>query len=126
MRKKRTRKERNFPFTLLTRQEACIRQYGRCARCNEKLNDLWDEGHHVIPDQAGNRGNPQHAWMGSTINCVVLCDVCHTWAHQDGDTKNGLVPDPKEYIWSHGEDRSAHQAWVERLRQLMKTVWPKA
>jgi hypothetical protein len=94
--------------------EAFSRQQRRCAICAVSLADQWDEGHHVIPAQLGNRRNA--TLLSSVDNCVMLCIGCHGRAH-GGNTKSGAVPPPAYYECSHGPKGGApHDAWVARLQ----------
>jgi 5-methylcytosine-specific restriction endonuclease McrA len=115
---------RPFQFKTPAQSEARLRQAGRCAQCGDSLDDEEEHAHHVVPNQSGNPRDPNHAWLASSENCVVLCHVCHGRVHQDGRTRTGAVAPPSYFKHSHGENTSAHLVWAKRLAQREKTVWP--
>lgn len=76
-------------FSTNTKTAARLRQKGRCGICGEKLDDLWEEAHHLRPHSMGGRDHVD--------NCVILCDQCHHRAHYDGRYRNGFVA-PRSYF----------------------------
>lgn len=115
-------RNRPFEFSDTVRDAARIRQFGLCAHCGISLNDEWEEAHHAIPNQSGDPGNPQHAWLRSLENCVVLCDLCHHMAHGE-NTISGPVAPPEYYEYSHGLDTVLHTDWVRRLKLKAALLW---
>ena len=121
-------KKRDFEFSEGTLRDSRLRQKTVCAHCGGKLKNVWEEGHHVIPDQAGDKANPGHTFLNTADNCVILCTTCHTnFVHDDGRCKFGAIPFPKDYHWSHGDkDCTEHQLWVGRMDDHAKAIWPNA
>jgi hypothetical protein len=115
---------RPFEFSTATQQQARQRQNGVCACCGEKLDDVVEHAHHVVPNQSGSATDARHLWLKSAENCVVLCDTCHYRVHQDGRYRTGAVAPPGYYPHSHGKNQGSHQQWVARLTLLTKQVWP--
>lgn len=116
-------KPRPFDFSDLTKELARGRQAGLCAHCGHSLRDLFENAHHVIPNQSGDPHNPRHAWLRTVDNCVVLCYMCHDRVHADAHFRTGAVAPPDYYPFSHGHDAGAHLLWVRRLDALARTVW---
>jgi hypothetical protein len=114
---------RPFEFSPTTRFQARLRQKGMCACCGDELRDVLEHGHHVIPNQSGQPGNPKHAWLSSTENCVVLCAQCHERVHQDARYRAGGVAPPSYYPHSHGGNQAAHQAWSGGLEGRARLLW---
>ncbi len=120
---------RPFDFTATERFQARFRQSGRCACCNVDLNSVAEHAHHVVPNQSGSPDSPQHAWLRTQINCVVLCEMCHVRVHQDGRFATGAVAPPDYYPHSHGRNAAQHRAWAldlnVRSRLLYSNTEPK-
>lgn len=114
---------RPFDFSDPTWFEARLRQGGVCARCGEDLTDLAEYGHHVVPNQSGKAGDPNHFWLRSADNCVVVCNDCHYRVHQDGRYNTGAVAPPEYYPHSHGNDEVAHRRWVGKMTMLARQIW---
>jgi hypothetical protein len=114
---------RAFAFRTPAQKEARLRQLGACAVCGESLDDVVEHAHHVIPNQSGQRGNPDHAWIASADNCVVLCDLCHDQVHEGGKYRTGGVAPPSYFEHSHGPNRAAHLRWVALLVARTRSVW---
>jgi hypothetical protein len=114
----------DFKFRDAPKREARLRQFERCACKGEKLNALEEHAHHVFPQQSGSLGNPQHAWLSTSINCVILCTACHERVHEDGRYRGGAVAPPSYYPHSHGGNIGAHGAWVKQLTSLSHTLGP--
>ena len=109
------------------KQEARFRQANRCACCGESLNDFFHEfAHHVIANQSGDPRNPAHAWIRQLVNCVLVCEDCHSRVHENGKTRNGAMAPPGYFKYSHGSHGAAHRAWVQDLEQKQLTIWPTA
>ena len=104
-----------FEFSDKTKNAARLRQQEKCALDNEPLNDGIEHAHHVAPKQSGDKDNPNHAWIGSEENCVVLCEQCHKIAHDDAKWKKGATAPPSYFPHSHGSDLEAHKAWATEL-----------
>jgi 5-methylcytosine-specific restriction endonuclease McrA len=115
---------RAFDFDGMTLRNARVRQFGRCGHCGVNLRNLEEHAHHVIPNQSGVGANPQHAWLKSVDNCIILCYMCHDRVHQDGRTRTGAVAPPEYFERSHGADLVAHKKWVQLLNSKLKTIWP--
>jgi hypothetical protein len=105
---------RPFDFSESTIREARLRQYGRCAACNELLEDLYEHAHHVVPQQAGSPKRFSDQWLKTSDNCVILCDDCHTAYHGHGRFRD-ITADPAVFRYSHGNDGAAHNAWLTRV-----------
>ena len=120
---------RGFDFNGTTRAEVRRRQRYVCAHCGRKDTGKEDFNvHHVIPDQAGgDKNNPDHAFLRTTLNGVALCHQCHVEVHEDGKYKHGALPYSfKWYQYSHGKKRRIlHLAWIEKLEKLAPLVWSK-
>jgi 5-methylcytosine-specific restriction endonuclease McrA len=114
---------RPFDFSPAVALQARLRQKGMCAHCGERLDDLEEHAHHVVPNQSGNPRNADHSWLASSDNCVVLCATCHYAAHEFGRYRHGAVAPPSFYRYSHGHDRKAHQVWAESLERRTRTFW---
>lgn len=106
---------RPFDFPKHVRDDAFQRQDSLCAHCGESLVDLWDNAHHVMPNQTGRPNDPRDQWLREVDNCVVLCELCHERVHQDGHYIDGAVALPNAFPYSHGVDASAHSDWATRL-----------
>jgi 5-methylcytosine-specific restriction endonuclease McrA len=115
-------KKRFFDFPDTVKDEARLRQFGLCAHCGCSLNDVWEEAHHAIPNQSGDPTNPEHAWLRTAENCVVLCDACHPKVHAD-NTASGPVAPPEYYEHSHGLDSVRHADWVRHLNLKAALLW---
>ncbi len=76
-------------FTKSTIDVARMRQLGHCALCNENLDWMEENAHHIHPNALG---GPDRA-----ENCVVLCRTCHTRVHNDGNFRSGIVA-PLDYF----------------------------
>jgi hypothetical protein len=87
------------------------------------LNDLFEQAHHVVPNQSGNPSNPDHIWLKYSDNCVILCDQCHERVHENGNYHSGAVAPASYYSYSHGENRMAHLEWVQSLNQKSRELW---
>jgi hypothetical protein len=114
---------RPFDFDDAAKNEARFRQYGFCADCGRLMHDLWEHAHHVIPNQSGMPGNPNHAWLRTAINCVVLCENCHYAVHDSGRYQKGAVAPPGYYEFSHGKLQVGHKQWVDQLNLLADQLW---
>lgn len=115
---------RYFAFRTPAQRSARLRQSGLCAVCGASLDDVEEHAHHVVPNQAGVRGNAEHLWLASSDNCVVLCFVCHEAVHAGGRYRHGAVAPPDYFPHSHGLDRIAHGRWVAEILARGKAVWP--
>jgi 5-methylcytosine-specific restriction endonuclease McrA len=115
-------KRRPFDFPDTVKDEARLRQFGLCACCGDSLDDEWEEAHHVVPNQSGDPTNPEHSWLRTLENCVVLCDQCHHVAHGE-NTLAGPVAPPEYYSHSHGQDLVRHRDWVGRLNVKAALLW---
>jgi hypothetical protein len=114
---------RPFAFRSPQQGQARFRQFGLCACCGEKLDNLEEHAHHVLPNQSGNPKNPDHAWLSSVDNCVVICTHCHERVHENGRYRNGAVAPPDYFRFSHGSNLAAHHAWVRQLNVRTSAVW---
>jgi 5-methylcytosine-specific restriction endonuclease McrA len=114
-----------FSFANEVKEQARLRQQERCAHCGHSLNDVEEHARHVIPNQSGDPNHPNHAWLATTINCVVLCYACHDRVHENGKYKSGAGAPPDYYEYSHASDRGAHGMWVRRLDMLAGQIWAK-
>jgi hypothetical protein len=63
---------RTFDFAQPVVNSVRLRQWGICAKCGERLDDLVEHAHHVIPNQTGRATDPADAFLRSTDNCVIL------------------------------------------------------
>jgi hypothetical protein len=117
---------RPFSFRNPTTREARLRQCGRCALCGDSLDDLEEHAHHVVPNQSGDPQNATHGWILTTVNCVVLCHVCHEAVHAGGRYVKGALAPPDYFMYSHGTDRAAHTRWAAEILGLASTVWPRS
>ncbi len=115
---------RPFSFTPAVKFQARFRQNGKCACCGDSLDDVIENAHHVIPNQSGDETKPDHKWLATEENCVVLCFMCHGRVHQDNRYRAGAVAPPSYYPYSHGDNRFLHQAWVNTLTTKSKSIWP--
>jgi 5-methylcytosine-specific restriction endonuclease McrA len=114
---------RQFNFSETVKRDARLRQMELCAYCGDSLNEQWEEAHHVVPDQSGQKGIHADDWMKSASNCVVLCDPCHANVGHDGNTKTGSVAGPEVYKYSHGGDHVQHAEWVRLLDIQAAKIW---
>jgi hypothetical protein len=116
-----------FEFTDRVREAAFDRQQRRCAFCGGAIAKGRFQGHHVIPKQLGNPKIKKHATLATVDNCVALCvgqkRNCHANVHEGQKYKNGTVPFPNEYFWSHGGNAALHQAWYEKLTILYDEIF---
>jgi len=115
---------RAFAFKTPAQAQARLRQAGLCAHCGDSLDDIEEHAHHVIPNQAGNPRDPDHAWLASPENCVILCHVCHEAVHGHGNYVRGGVAPAQYFLHSHGRNRAAHERWVALVTQRAGRVWP--
>ena len=81
------------------------------------LVDELDAGHHVLPQQAGTKGNPEHDFLRRVENCVILCELCHYVVHAGGRYRDGAVAPPSYYSFSHGGNSILHQEWADALQR---------
>jgi 5-methylcytosine-specific restriction endonuclease McrA len=87
-------------FTRTTKDQAFLRQKGRCAMCGgylPKLYDWYGEGsaaHHIrrVAD-----GGSRHL-----DNCVILCETCHLQAHDWGKFRRPIEILRKEFRYLTG------------------------
>ncbi len=105
-----------YDFTGTVKTAARLRQSEKCALDGLSLTDEYENAHHVAPKQSGDEGNSNHDWIGTEINCVVLCEQCHKVAHEDGKWKKGTVAPPTYFPYSHGGDKSKHETWATELQ----------
>ena len=111
---------RPFDFSRQVKQEAFQRQWNLCAHCGQDLRDLWDNAHHVVPDQAGKAGAAADGFLNGVDNCVVLCDLCHYAVHDSGRYRSGAVAPPTYYPYSHGRQSHQHLLWAIKLERLIE------
>ena len=114
---------RPFDFGPREKTTARLRQRGLCAHCGDSLGSVWEEAHHVVPNQSGQAGAPAHQWLKSADNCVILCDGCHERVHEDGKYQKGAVAPPDYYRHSHGGDIAGHRRWAETLERQSRSIW---
>lgn len=114
---------RPFDFNATVRFQARFRQRGRCACCNEDLNDFIEHAHHVVPNQAGSAQDAQHAWLRTQANCVVLCEMCHARVHEDGRFRSGAVAPASYYPHSHGGNQPLHSGWAAELNARSRLLF---
>src|SRR5215204_4871143 len=116
-----------FEFDATIRDAAFARQQRRCAFCGEPISKRGYQGHHVIPKQLGNSKDAHHALIGTVENCVDLCvsstKNCHGHIHESQKYKNGTVPFPGEFKFSHGGNDMLHTAWAARLSILYNDIF---
>jgi 5-methylcytosine-specific restriction endonuclease McrA len=111
---------RPFEFLKPTVAEARLRQWGLCAHCGDSLDDVWENAHHVIPNQTGTPKQAASAFLRTADNCVILCESCHFAAHAHGNFRFGAVALADWYPFSHGKKaRGQHLAWRNRI----ETEW---
>jgi hypothetical protein len=115
---------RPFEFSADAKFKARLRQQGKCACCGQGLRDAIEHAHHVVPNQSGIPGNPKHAWLATSDNCVVLCDACHGRVHQDGKFRAGAVAPASYFAFSHGPNKPLHQVWVNQMNARTRAIWP--
>lgn len=115
-------KKRAFDFPETIIKQARLRQFGLCAGCGDSLVDVWEEAHHVIPNQSGNPANQDHGWLRTVENCVIVCDTCHDDVH-GGNKRLGPVAPPEYYKHSHGQDLVLHAEWVRGLNVKAASLW---
>jgi hypothetical protein len=114
---------RPYDFTRGVQDAARLRQSGKCAVCGRNLDDLEEHAHHVVPNQSGNPNDPNHDWLRTVENCVIICDVCHGVVH-GGNTQTGGIAPPSYFVFSHGVKSSpAHVAWSTSLSARAKTLY---
>ena len=106
---------RNFNFSVDVKNKAFFRQWNLCAHCGKSLTNVFDHAHHVLPNQAGARGNPNDSWIKSVDNCVILCESCHFRVHENGRYRTGAASAPKYFPYSHGRQKQEHQFWVRSI-----------
>jgi hypothetical protein len=85
---------RPFDFKNPVQGQTRLRQEGLCACCGESLDDLEELRITVVPNHTENLRNPNHAWLSSVQNCVVLCVECHDRVHENGRYAKGVVAPP--------------------------------
>lgn len=112
-----------FNFTGQVKATARVRQFGTCALCGDDLDNELEHAHHVIPQQSGNIANPNHAWLKSADNCVVLCVPCHERVHENSKFKKGAVAPATYFEFSHGKDRLSHQGWLKTMNLKARDFW---
>ncbi|MEQ1831479.1 MAG: HNH endonuclease signature motif containing protein [Candidatus Eisenbacteria bacterium] len=81
-------------FTARTKMAARLRQYGRCAGCGERLDDIEEHAHHVHPHALGG--------ADAVDNCVILCVNCHEHVHAGGGFRSGVVAPRSYYRYWNG------------------------
>lgn len=118
---------RPFDFSESVKEQARLRQtLGResvCAVCGNGLNDLYENAHHVCPNQVGKKQVNAHAWLKMTMNCVVLCDLCHERVHENARFKLGSVAPPEYFEYSHGSNKAAHEEWVKIMTKQIREIY---
>lgn len=115
---------RPFEFTPRIKKAARLRQFGRCGCCGDRLEDIEESAHHVVPNQSGHRDNPAHAWIGGVDNCVIVCHICHDRVHEDGKTRYGLTAPPSYFRFSHGPELGEHRVWLHKMNAKITALWP--
>ena len=92
---------RAFEFSIIVQRQVFARQENRCALCGEDVKKMGlteqqkERGqvkglttihfHHVLPNQTGDPHNNTHQWLKTSLNCVMLCPVCHENSHENAD-----------------------------------------
>ena len=117
----------DFNFSDTVKDQARLRQshyeVTYCAHCGCNLNDIEDRAHHVVPNQTGVKGCPEHAFLGMAVNCVYLCLTCHDRVHGNADFRNGAVAPATYFPFSHGVNKHAHKQWVTEITKLENILW---
>jgi|WetSurSiteA1Bulk_404760.scaffolds.fasta_scaffold01366_10 hypothetical protein len=114
--------KRPFDFYNGTADKARFRQRNLCAHCGCVLIDELEFAHHVVPNQCGNPADPNHQWLKTLINCVLLYHECHQRVHQDGRTRNGSVA-PATYLPYSHETAKDHRAWAKQIDKMSAFIW---
>jgi len=117
---------RDFDFKTAQKEEAFVRQQGRCACCGDGLADHMDNAHHVIPNQTGDKQKAEDAFIQSKDNCVYLCEPCHQRVHENGKWNKGAVAPPEYYPYSHGQNEAAHKDWCKTVNAEWDRRFPQA
>lgn len=116
-----------FDFDEAIKKQAFDRQQRKCAFCGNPIAKGGYQVHHVIPKQLGNAKDPSHKMIGTAKNAVALCVSfernCHANVHEGDKYKNGTVPFPDQYKWSHGGEASLHKRWHEELTVLFNSIF---
>jgi 5-methylcytosine-specific restriction endonuclease McrA len=114
---------RPFDFRRSVLDQARLRQWGLCAHCGESMDDVVEHGHHVIPNQIGRPGVAADAFLRTAVNCVILCEDCHSEAHAYGNFIHGPVAQPNWYPFTHGKNgRAQNLLWRRQLESEWKRI----
>lgn len=118
---------RPFEFTPAVRRATFRRQDGRCACCGDHMAWRDDDihAHHVVPNQSGDTARASDDFLRREDNCVYLCTECHWAVHEGGRYRNGAVPGPDYYPYSHGARMAEHALWAQRLKSRSGHVWQR-
>ena len=107
---------RIFDFNDHVRNQAFFRQWNLCAHCGRSLIHVYDNAHHVVPNQLGRPDIAGDSWMREVDNCVILCQTCHHRIHGNGRFRSGAVASADDFPYSHGNETIEHKAWADRMR----------
>ena len=103
-----------FEFSQDVQSKAHLRQGGKCAHCGVTLVWQYDPAQPVYPVDASNDAASE--WRTGPDNCVILCNGCYLWIHDDGDNPSSSPTLADDYVFSHGVSKSGpHREWVVRM-----------
>ena len=76
-------------FSMVTQQQALLRQRHRCASCGTSISRVGEAGRNEHRFGEGAQAHHvQHVKFGGLAcldNCVILCQSCHYSAHEGGN-----------------------------------------
>ena len=105
---------REFEFEQDVQSRAHLRQNSLCAHCGMTLVWQYDKAQPVYPVEGANDAASQ--WRKEVDNCVILCNGCHIWVHDEGANPSTAPTLPEEYLFSHGPRNSGpHREWAVRM-----------
>jgi hypothetical protein len=133
------KKSQNEPFSNQTKFAARYRQYGKCAYCSKPLlenwrivpksddEDLTENAHHGIPDQASGKEWTDGKPLNQLDNCIMLHEDCHLYGAHGGDLRNGGMRDHAEFKYLKPErDVYTSVAYLDGKPETLRSADGKA
>ena len=130
-------KRKHFSFSSETLKEIARRQEYVCAVCGTNLGagntKILVNYHHVIGVQSGNPANPNHNFIRTADNGVMVCDEsadkprgesCHGVVAHGESRFAGFSAYAEAFSYSHGRTGSEeHMKWVKRMADNARKVF---
>lgn len=91
-------------FSDMVKNDARLRQDEKCGLCGNRLNNIREIAHHVIPKALGG--------PDEVSNCVVLCDSCKYNIHNNGNYNSLVVMRKESFIYANWDRQKIDDRWV--------------